>query len=389
MPKIYKRQNSKYWAAAIYQWQHSSNTMVRKRVSTRTESESEAIAFAVALESAAKTARSLAGKSIPKEHAAALLTSLLLTAGISIDDDDPSPDLLEFLQEFMDWRRDKVSLGSMKAYTGSHRKLLAWLTEIGEVSPTVSWVTRQRAEDYYRWLNQSLSLESSHAHIKWLSRVMKRAVDKTSLEKNPVEGIERDRKGTTLNRLPFSLVEAKQLISYLSDAGPRNREWARLVALSLMSGSRLEDTIKIDQKDIKNGVLTYRQGKTGKDISCPLVEPRWVAMISESNSGPVSPELHRFYESRGRVNHLSGEFTKLVSEAGVSQEFTIFKNGRKGARKTFHSLRHTLRTAIVASGGSDAQADTVLGHSPGEGKRYTHPEVDAMRSTLARALNID
>lgn len=57
------------------------------------------------------------------------------------------------------------------------------------------------------------------------------------------------------------------------------------------------------------------------------------------------------------------------------------------ARKTFHSLRHTLRSAIVQSGGSDAQADLILGHSAGQGKTYTHSEMSATAAVLTRALS--
>ena len=136
---------------------------------------------------------------------------------------------------------------------------------------------------------------------------------------------------------------------------------------------------------ISDGVLSYEQEKGGKLIACPLVVPKWLKLILETKKGPVSPQLHKELTQWGNAD-LSSEFTKFVELAGIDQKFQTFKSGKRMARKTFHSLRHTLRTAIVSSGGSDAQADTILGHSEGEGKRYTHSEVDAMRGTLAKAL---
>lgn len=385
MPKLYHRKGSRNWFASIYVWDESASLMVRKRVSTGTDNEDEALGFAEALESTAKAAKAQAGRTISRSHAQALFTSLLSQAGITVDGDKPLPLLRDFLDHYMAARAKRVSAGSMKTYQSSARKFGDWLDPQKVIDPRLDWLTTERAESYYSHLRERLAVKTAREHFKWLARAMKRAVEITDLAKNPCEGIELDSKGTTLDRLPFSLPEANQIIAWLLSQGDREREWARATMLALMAGCRVEDALTMTQDAISEEVLRYRQKKTGKVITCPLINAEWLAVIVETGSGYVSPTLAKEFTEWGNAR-LSSQFTSYVSAAKVEQRFQTFKSGRKIARKTFHSLRHTLRTAIVSSGGSDAQADVILGHSEGEGKRYTHSEVDAMRGTLEKAL---
>lgn len=386
MPKLYRRPNSQNWYAVVYLWSEEKQLLSRERVSTGTDDEQSALQMATALEATAKTAQALAGKTISKSHAEALFLNMLSTAGISVEGDSPLPLLRSFLADFQSSREGKVSDASLKRYKTDHNKFLKWLNPIDpDKQARLDWLTRQRAGEYYAWLSGHLSVKSSRESFKWLTRAMKRAVEITDLEKNPCDSVELDRRGETLDRLPFTLPEATKLVAWLMKQGDREREWARCAALSLMSGCRIEDAIIMKQSAICEGVLTYTQKKTGKAITCPLVVPEWLSLITETGSGSVSPQLHKEFAQWGNAD-LSSEFTGYVSAAGIEQSHMTFKSGRKMARKTFHSLRHTLRTAIVSSGGSDAQADIILGHSDGEGKRYTHSEVDAMEATLTKAF---
>ena len=359
--------------------------MVRKRVSTGTSDKVAAKAFADALESSSKAMRSLAGQTITRKHAEGLFLSMLSQAGISVQGSEPLPLLLDFVNGFMDSKERTVAPLSFRNYQQAQRKFAGWLETQGFEDGDLKWMTSERANAYYSHLRERLSVKTAKENFRWLSRIMKKAVIETSLEKNPCDAVTIDTKGETLKRLPFSLEEARQLIEWLCAGDARKREWARLAALSVMSGCRLEDAMKMDLARIKDGVLRYRQTKTGKDIECPLVVPEWLALITEEKEGFVSPVLSAEF-AKWSNSKLSTEFTGYVAAAGVEQSFTQFASGRRIARKTFHSLRHTLRTAIVSSGGSDAQADLILGHSEGEGKRYTHSEVDAMRGTLERAF---
>lgn len=386
MVKLYKQAKSKNWSARVQVWDAKNARMVTRRVSTGTDEETAAIDFAEALESAAKVNRALSGQTITRKHAESLFFSLLSQAGIAVEDSEPLPELREFIADYMAAKEGQVSAQTLKVYTTCRNRFLAWLSLEAPKDAKLDWLTRQRAAQYYSHLRETLAVKTSKECFKWLSRILKKAVQETSLRKNPCEGVELDLRGETLQRLPFTLEEAKQVIGCLLTQGEREREWARLAALSVMSGCRIEDALLMSVSNIsKEGVLKYRQKKTGKDIACPLVVPDWLSLVRERTSGPIAPTLAKEFKDRGNAR-LSSEFTGFVSKAGVVQEFKTFKSGRKVARKTFHSLRHTLRTAIIASGGSDAQADVILGHSEGEGKRYTHAEVGAMRGTLEQAF---
>jgi integrase len=384
MATVFRKPNTKHLHASVYLWDERLKTMARKRLSMGTDDETAAQALADSMEQMAKTAKALAGQTISTRHAEGLLTTLLSTAGISIVGNEPLPDLKEFVTKYCESRRSKASENTYRRYRTYSNAFQSWLNALKlQPPPTLDWMTNERAEDYYLHLRESLAFKTANESFKWVSRAFGRACEITRLAKNPLASVELDSKGQSLERLPFSLTEAKKLIKWLLKQGTREREWARLVMLSLMSGCRMEDAITMDQKSIEGGVLSYVQTKTGKSISCPLVVGGWLDVISETRSGPVSPAL--FVESKYSKS-LSSEFTELVSKAGIDQEFREFKSGRKIARKTFHSLRHTLRTAIASSGGSDAQADIILGHSVGMGRRYVHSEIESMRATLKKAI---
>ena len=387
MAKLYRRTKSKNWYASVLIWSETNQEMVRKRVSTETDDKEKAQDFADGLETVAKATKSLAGKTISKQHAHGIFLTFLSTAGITIEGDRPLPGLLAFLNDFLESRKDKVSVSSYNTYRSARNRFQKWLDlqNLGN-PPSLDWFTPLKAEEYYIWLLETLAPKSANESLKWVSRAMTRALKITDLEKNPCDNVELTTKGETLDRLPFSLQEAFHIVGWLLEQGEREREWGRCAALSLMSGCRIEDAITMDQKQISDGVLSYVQKKTGKSISCPLVVPEWISVIIETKEGPISPRLHKELTQWGNAD-LSSEFTKYVERAGVEQEFKTFKSGCRIARKTFHSLRHTLRTSIVSSGGSDAQADIILGHSEGEGKRYTHSELGAMRATLKKALD--
>ena len=388
MPKLYQNARSKNIYAAVMAWDEKAQVMVRKRVSCGTDDMERAQAFADALESTAKAARALAGKTITREHAEAIFTNLLTMAGVTIEGVTmkPLPPLREFVTGFVESRSGKIDDSSYRTYKTSLNKFTEWLETLNLRSePDLGWMTPERAEEYYAWMRERLAPKTAKERMNFLSRAFTHAMRKTDLAKNPVKGIEMDTKGETLDRMPFTLAEARKILKWLLSQGKREREWARLAMLALMSGCRIEDAIRMDQAMISKGVLRYQQAKGGKWITVPLVEKEWLAIIMETKAGPVAPELSAELARLGNTG-LSSEFTGFVAKAGVKQEFKDFKSGARVARKTFHSLRHTLRTAIVSSGGSDAQADVILGHSEGEGKRYTHSEVEAMRRTLTAAL---
>lgn len=164
-------------------------------------------------------------------------------------------------------------------------------------------------------------------------------------------------------------------------------EWSYAAIMAVSAGCRLNEAVQMPTSALKGGMLAYTASKNDKSLLVPIVIEEYKEALERVEGDYFCPNLLDRFNREGN-SRMSNMFTNFVSDAGVSQSWHTFeKSNRTVAQKTFHSLRHTLRTLIVSGGGSDAQADLILGHSPGEGKRYTHAELGALKNALDNALN--
>lgn len=385
MGSIQRTSTSRYWIAYYQRWDARSGVWRRTRASTRCEDETAARAVLQGLESAALHAAGLApGTRISPEHVQTLVVGILHAAGHLVADSGRGG-LLAFVARYMQAKASTVSAGTLSAYAVHRRGFEAWH---GPEAP-LDRFTSARALDFYTHLRGAVSPKTCNDRFRWLSGVLDLAVAEGLLPRNPCRAVKTVAATGTVGRLPFSLPEARKLIAHLAAApDPRAVEWSRAAALSLLTGARLADCLLLDRKAVRSSpggpVLRYTQRKTGKPLEVPLVLPDLVALLTAVRRGPLCPLLAAEYARLGNA-HLSGEFTAHVAAAGIRQSY-VQARGRKIARKTFHSLRHTLRTAIVSSGGSDAQADLILGHSAGQGRTYTHTELASSRAVLLAAF---
>ena len=403
MGSLQKTPTSRYWVAYFKRWDAATRTWKRTRASTKCEDRAAAESVLAQLEATATMAAGLrTGTAMTEEHARSLVLSIMNAAGVTVlSSRREVPGVLEYIERYMSQKARKVRASTYRTYSTCRNAFEAWH---GKDAPLDSF-TAARAEDYYGHLLKTGSSKTANDRHRWLSGVFAKAVKEGLLSRNPCLAVDRITSAPILNRLPFTLQEAQKLIGYLASGNEippclklarsirstpaRRLEWARAALLSLQTGARLADCINMPRSSINKGhqgsVLTYRQAKTSKLINCPLVLDDLNPLITRVRAKLLCPELAEDYARLGNA-HLSQEFTDLVSAAGISQKYVRGRAGRKSARKTFHSLRHTLRSAIVASGGSDAQADLVLGHSPGQGKAYTHGEETATAEVLKAAL---
>jgi integrase len=383
MARIYKKESSSFYYADIRMWDEKSLQFVRRRVSTKMEIEEEAQAFAEQMERASETAKVISNQTITKEHVEKIVMEILAAANIHVSGSLSLPLIVDFFSRYLDICENKVKLQTYRLYKGYDKVFQEWLPNR---DLRLDWLTKSKLEDYYNYLISKMSPKTAKEKFRYVSRVLDSALDEY-LSQNPAKKVSMTRQKDELGRQPLTMAEVKKIINYLNsdDDKPRNREWARAVMLSVSCGCRLEDAVNMWSKNITKGILKYTQLKTGKSITCPIVVKEWLKELT-GNIGYICPELAEDFAAR-QTAHLSSEFTELVAQAGVKQSYKTFdQSGRRVARKTFHSLRHTLRTAIVSSGGSDAQADLILGHSSGQGKTYTHSETGAMESVLLRVF---
>jgi len=145
---------------------------------------------------------------------------------------------------------------------------------------------------------------------------------------------------------------------------------ARLaIGLGLFTAQRRSDVIRIGRQNIKNGVLTLRQQKTGTTLAIP-VHAELAKIIAASATG----DLTFLVTNRGRPfsgNGLNDAFRDWCNEAGLP---TTCK---------FHGLRKAALTRLAEAGCTVHEIQAISGHKNlKEVEHYTRA-VDQAR--LARA----
>ncbi len=126
--------------------------------------------------------------------------------------------------------------------------------------------------NYHTWLkNQELGRNTISLYIRNLKRVYRLAVDDgLAADSNPFEGMDvsyrakKDRNGLTLD-------EVKRLRDLDLSGEPQQVVFARDIFLFTVytKGMRSDDIFRLTNRNIKDGLLTYRQHVTGKEISIP------------------------------------------------------------------------------------------------------------------------
>ena len=149
---------------------------------------------------------------------------------------------------------------------------------------------------------------------------------------------------------------------------------ARLAfALGLFTVQRLGDVIRMGRQNIRNGELILRQGKTGAQLTLPIV-PELQAVIDATPSEHLT-----FLVARGgrpyRGADLSSQFRIWCDEAGLPRGCT------------FHGLRATGCTKLADNGCSAHEIAAWSGHMTlKEVERYTRAanQKQLARSAIAR-----
>ena len=358
-------------------------------MATKTDDEQEAQKIAEQLQNTANIAGQMEGRHITRDHFEGLLANILTAAGVHVTEEVQSPPLREILEAYMDFERERVEAVSFKTYNSHRNSFVTWLDMQENSNPFSNLFSIQDANEYASYLLKvkKVSPKTLKERVKFMKRLYDHEIKRERLHKNPFDSVNVSVKGKTLGRLHMSMREVEKIIEHLKLQQGKKREWLKAVLISIQTGARLEDCMTMRRDSIKGGILTYTPQKTKQTtLSCPLVKDEWAKIILEGNEPLLCPELGAYFAKHGSSD-MSADFTHIVIDAGVKQEYQEFENGRRVARKTFHSLRHTLRTLIVSSGGSDAQADLILGHSAGQGKTYTHSEVEALKGVLTKVFN--
>jgi integrase len=146
---------------------------------------------------------------------------------------------------------------------------------------------------------------------------------------------------------------------------------ARLaLAILLFTGQRRGDVVRLGRQHIREGVLSFRQGKTGTQVDIPVLPDLQTILDATTNE---------------HLTFLVTEFGKPFSAAGFGNWFRVMCN-EAGLPKGFsaHGLRKAAATRFADHGATAHELMSWFGWKKlAEAERYTQT---ANRKALARGM---
>ena len=155
-------------------------------------------------------------------------------------------------------------------------------------------------------------------------------------------------------KVPRETFEPHEIVELWSMAKDRHDDvLADLIALGAYTGARIEELCSLMVKDVSEDVLNITDSKTSAGVrAVPVhshIKPVVKRLIDGAKDGYLLPNLSLDKFGK-RSNTMSSKFGKLKTKAG------------HGRLKVFHSLRHTLVTALVNAGVMEFHIADIVGH---------------------------
>jgi integrase len=233
---------------------------------------------------------------------------------------------------------------------------------------------------------QGVSAATVRLDLKLIRSVLTTARRQGLILHNPAEAVD----------LPLAKSQARDVFTVkdvkalLAAAGP---DWKTAILLGYYTGARLGDIISLTWAgvDLAEGVLFYRQGKTGTKVEVPIhsdLEDHLCLIAGDNPSGYLCGEL-----SKGKISGRSGlskQFAAIMAEAGIDQRQVQSSKNRKFSQLSFHSLRHSFASALTKANVSPDVRMKLTGHqSIDVHQRYTHMQLEPLKKAIAALPRLD
>jgi integrase len=224
------------------------------------------------------------------------------------------------------------------------------------------------------------------------------AVDNQVLHLSPVPSAKSLKltKDSKAIRRAFTLLELKTLYTKAP-----NGFWRYMVLAGFYLGQRMGDLITLPwgAVDFEQGMVRLTTSKTGRPMQIPL-RAELGTLLAELKreagavkpADPIWPEQARRYAEQGAGVFSNEFYEEVLLPAGLvlprSHHSKKSEGGRAGRREvnavSFHCLRHSFVSLLKLTGGSQAVAKELAGHSSDAvSDLYTHvPE-----EVLSKAIN--
>ena len=275
-------------------------------------------------------------------------------------------------------------------YVSKLKSFNAWLGK--DTSLPLSAIDGDRLQQWYHdSIEAGLSVGTMVNSVTLLSTIFQRAIDEGQCTRNPVNLINRDTY-TANKRDPFSLEQMDQVIDHLRKT--KQQDWLTVALLGFCTSQRLTDCANALRASFEAGTQwwtwTVRQGKTGKTVRIPLVEPLAshiaALMARPATSLFIAPSLAN-HPGTG-PGSLSTQFVKILVDCGISgRKIEKQGKGRSFHSLTFHSTRHTCNTLLANAGVPFEIRKLITGHTDlATNITYTHLDDQTKHKALKKAF---
>ncbi len=287
----------------------------------------------------------------------------------------PTLTLKQALREWLAEAEGSTAPGSFTRYSRIARDFETF-TGATDAGPLLSSINADTIRGYLAQRRKEISASSANLERKILSGFINRYVDAGAIPHNPVRQtkLSKASQGEKQARRPFTIEEVRALYAKAPDPF-----WRYMVLSAFFTGLRMGDLICLrwGAVDLNENVIRITSGKTGTRVAIPL-RPVLKTMLSElrlqaADARPgtfIWPEQAKRYEASKSASFSNGFYDNLLVPCGlvaVRPSKHAVKAGRRSTRETneisFHSLRHSFVSLIKATGGSQAVAKELAGHS--------------------------
>jgi integrase len=298
-----------------------------------------------------------------------------------------TPTIAETMNGYLSSRQ---SLGRSGSTCTRYTPIIAgFLASLGD-KRSAATVASLSAREIGDWRDEQVSAGKAPKTVNLQLSIVRAALTaakrRGEILSNPAEAVEMVA-GVGDERSPFKSGEVAALLQ------AADSEWKTAILLGALAGLRLADAASVTWKqvDLDSGILSVTPEKTERPIQLSLAS-ELLAHISTLPRGigaaPLIPSLSgRATGSNGARGGLSNEFRRLMARAGIVAALGKKKSGkgRQVSSKSFHSLRHTFVSNLVAEGVPDRVVMGMTGHSTEEAyRRYVHLGLDAQRAALSK-----
>ncbi len=210
--------------------------------------------------------------------------------------------------------------------------------------------------------------------VRLIRRIFNMAIDNRWANYNPCSS-KKVKPYREENKLEYflGLDEEESLISVCTGEYSYARS---IIVTALQTGMRKEEilSLKWENVDLEKGLITILQTKSGKKRSVPI-SSTLMEELSSLNENKTSEYLFVNPRTKTRYEPTWREYKKLFIKANIEN-------------LTFHSLRHTAATRMVAAGIDLVSVKEILGHADIKSTMvYSHPMPERKKLAVEALAN--